>query len=215
MPGVEGEAGASEREVAAAAARKRLRWVAPVAFLVTVGVIFALVLAVHATEPSNGIATIESAGFVKPSSSTPARFALPVLQQAAGEPSDRSTVTMGVLAGKPVVLNLWSSTCSYCKQETPAMEAVAKRVGGAVRFVGVDTLDQKSEALAFLRRYHVTYLQLSDPNETVGSGYAIPGLPVTVFVSAQGKVVGEYLGALNTKTLTHYLGSLFGVHVPA
>jgi hypothetical protein len=38
---------------------------------------------------------------------------------------------------------------------------------------------------------------------------------VTVFVSARGKVVGEYLGALTTMTLTHYLSSLFHVHVPA
>lgn len=212
---MEDEAGTRDRAAAAAVARRRLRWVAPIAFLVTVVVIFALVVAVRATETSSQPATIQSAGFTRPASTTPARFALPVLQQASGQPTPRSTVTMGTLTGRPVVLNMWSSSCTVCKAETPAVESVAKRAGRTVTFVGVDTIDQKPAALAFLRRYHVTYLQLFDPNETVGSGYAIPGLPVTVFVSAKGKVVGEYLGALNARTLTHYLASLFGVRVPA
>jgi thiol-disulfide isomerase/thioredoxin len=122
---------------------------------------------------------------------------------------------MSSLVGKPIVLNMWSITCTVCMAETPAVESVARRVGDSVTFVGVDTFDEKAPALAFLHRYHVTYLQLSDPNEQVGSDYAIPGLPVTVFVSAHGKVVGEYLGALNKTTLAHYLKALFGVPLPS
>ncbi len=93
------------------------------------------------------------------------------------------------------------------------MESIAKRAGRSVRFVGVDSLDQRGTALAFLHRYGVSYLQLFDSAGRVGSGYGIPGFPVTVFVSGQGKVVGEYLGGLSTKTLSHYLGTLFGVRM--
>lgn len=209
------EAEVTDRAAAAAAARRRMRWTAPIAFVATVAVVFALVVAVHATEHANAPRMIESGGFSMPSDRTPARFSLPVLQPASGQAQAAGAVTMASLAGKPVVLNMWSSTCSVCKQETPAVESVARRVGRAVTFVGVDTIDQKASALAFLHRYGVSYLQLYDPNEQVGSAYAIPGLPVTVFVSARGKVVGEYLGALTTMTLTHYLSSLFHVHVPA
>ena|GEM_PF-4764282 len=59
----------------------------------------------------------------------------------------------------------------------------------------------------------MTYLQLSDPAEEVGSAYAIPGLPVTLFVSAKGVAVGEYLGALSSKGLVHCLNVLFGIQV--
>jgi hypothetical protein len=34
-------------------------------------------------------------------------------------------------------------------------------------------------------------------------------------VSGHGKVMGEYLGGLSTKTLSHYLETLFGVRVDA
>lgn len=206
---------ATDRAAAAEAARRRMRWTAPVAFVVTVLVVFALVVAVHTTEHAGAPRMIQSGGFSMPAERTPARFSLPVLQPAAGQAQAEGTVSMASLLGKPVVLNMWSSTCAVCKQETPAVESVARRVGSAVTFVGVDTIDQKASAIAFLRRYGVSYLQLYDPSEQVGSAYAIPGLPVTVFVSARGKVVGEYLGALTTMTLTHYLTSLFHVHVPA
>ena len=185
---------------------------APPAVALLVFVVFALVEALHQTNKMSSMATVQSAGFYAPTKTTPVPFSLPVLQAAASGATDAgSTVGMSSLLGKPVVLNMWSSSCTVCKQETPAVESVAKRVGSAVQFVGVDTIDQRATALSFLHRYGVTYLQLFDQGEHVGSGYGIPGLPVTVFVSAQGKVVGEYLGALSTKTLTHYLGSLFGV----
>lgn len=160
---------------------------------------------------------IQTAGFFRPGRTTPVPFSLPVLQQAisSGHSDRTSSVSMASLRGEPVVLNMWSSSCTICKAETPAMESVARRVRDSVKFVGVDTLDQRGTGLRFLHRFHVTYLQLFDPGEMVGSGYGIPGLPVTVFVSARGKVVGEYLGALSTKTLVHYLRTLLGVRVPA
>lgn len=199
-----------------AALRRRLRWLLPLTLVLTAGLVIALVEAVHSSNQMSNSTMIQSAGFHSPTSTTPVRFSLPVLQQgSASSPGSPATVTMSSLRGKPVVLNMWGSWCTVCKAETPAIESVAKRTGSSVEFVGVDTLDHKTPALAFLHRYHVTYLQLSDPGETVGSGYDVPGLPVTVFVSARGKVLGEYLGALNATTLTHYLKTLFGVRLSA
>lgn len=214
-------ASAQAREVPAPL--RRLRWLVPLAMAVLVFLLFAMVEASHYSRSSKSMSTLQTAGFYAPSDTTPVAFSLPVLQYAssgatrgAGSAGAAgSTVTMSSLAGKPVVLNMWSSSCSVCKQETPAVESVARRVGDAVEFVGVDTLDQKGPALAFLQRYHVSYLELFDQSERVGSGYAIPGLPVTIFVSARDKVVGAYLGALTSKTLSHYLHSLFGLSVPS
>lgn len=186
----------------------------PVTLVVTVGLVVALVEALTYTHKMSSPTMIQTAGFHPPMSTTPVPFSLPILQEGASAAATAPpTVTMSSLRGKPVVLNMWASTCTVCQKETPAIESVARHAGKAVDFVGVDTLDQKAAGLAFLQRYGVSYLQLFDPNETVGAGYDIPGLPVSVFVSSQGKVLGEYLGALNTKTLTHYLETLFGLHL--
>ncbi len=188
----------------------------PLAVVLLAFVVVAAVEAVRQSNTMSGSTQIQTDGFHMPASARPVTFSLPVLQAATGARTAAPTtdaVTMASLRGKPLVLNMWSSFCSVCKQETPAVESVARRVGPSVRFVGIDTLDQRKTALSFLHRYHVTYLQLFDANERVGSGYGIPGLPVTVFVSAHDKVVGEYLGALSSKTLDHYLETLFGVRV--
>lgn len=205
----------TERSTRDPALLRRLRWLVPVAVALLVFVVVAGIEALHQSDKLSGSTTIQTAGFYKPSSTKPVTFSLPALQLATPGPSgDVHSVTMASLRGEPVVLNMWSSFCSVCKEETPAMEAVARRAGDSVRFVGVDTADQRPTALAFLKHYHVTFLQLFDQSERVGSGYGIPGLPVTVFISAHGKVVGEYLGALGTKTLRHYLSTLFGVRLP-
>ena len=200
----------------AAILRRRPRWLVPFALVLTVALVVALVEAFHYSDQMARPGMIQTAGFRAPTSTTPVPFSLPVLQQSASGPRrSTQTVTMSSLRGRPVVLNLWGSWCTVCKTETPAIESVAERAGGSVEFVGVDTLDHTTAALAFLHRYDVTYLQLFDPSETVATGYRIPGLPVTVFVSARGKVLGEYLGALNVMTLAHYLERLFGVQVSA
>lgn len=188
----------------------------PLAAVLLIFVVVAGVEAMHEQDKLSGSTAVQTAGFHTPSSTRPVAFSLPVLQAAVSDPSlDLHSVTMSSLRGEPLVLNMWSSSCTVCKEETPAMEAVARRLGHTVRFVGVDTLDQRATALAFLHRYHVTYLQLFDESEQVGAGYRILGFPVTVFISARDKVVGEYEGALSVKTLEHYLGTLFGVRLPA
>ena len=198
------------------ASPRHLRWLVAVGLAALVLVVVALVVSIHESDTMGSMATIQTAGFSQPGRMTPVPFSLPVLQPGAAAPAhETGFVSMASLRGRPLVLNMWGSYCTVCRRETPAVEAVARRVGAAVRFVGVDTADQRGTALRFLRRYRVTYLQLFDPGERVASGYGVQGLPVTVFVSGSGSVVGEYFGALDAKTLTHYLGTLFGVRVPS
>ncbi|HEY2551615.1 MAG TPA: redoxin domain-containing protein, partial [Streptosporangiaceae bacterium] len=42
------------------------------------------------------------------------------------------------LRGKPIVLNFWSSSCTVCQQEEPAIARVARATRGQVRYLGVD-----------------------------------------------------------------------------
>lgn len=113
---------------------------------------------------------------------------------------------------KPIVLNFWSSTCTPCKQETPALAGVARTLGGKVRFVGIDTVDNRAKATAFVTRYKVSYPIAFDPNGTAANEYGVPGLPVTFFLSSSGKtVLGENIGALTATKLRRILHQLYGM----
>lgn len=124
----------------------------------------------------------------------------------------RGTIDLAGLAGRPLVLNFWSSTCAPCKSETPALVFVARSVGRKVAFLGIDTADQRDSAVAFVARYRVPYPVAFDPQASAASRYGVPGLPVTVFLSPSGKtILGENVGALTTGKLRTILHRLYGV----
>jgi thiol-disulfide isomerase/thioredoxin len=185
----------------------RLRLLVIVAVLVTGFTVLGIVETLHYSSAGSE-STVTSQSFFVPKSTTPVPFSLgPLTSTGKGQRTSLSEVL-----GKPLVLNLWASTCTVCMTETPAFETVARALGGQVTFLGIDTLDTSLHAgLAFAHKYSVTYRQLYDPNGIVATGYGVPGLPVTVFVSAGGKVVGENIGALSAASLRHYLALLFGV----
>jgi thiol-disulfide isomerase/thioredoxin len=61
-------------------------------------------------------------------------------------------VKLSQLQGKPVVLNLWTSWCIYCKQEMPDFEKLYERYGQDVHFlmVNVTGADTRAEAEKYI-----------------------------------------------------------------
>lgn len=142
-------------------------------------------------------------GFTKLDRPAPALL-LPSLRGAG-------TVSIAKLAGKPIVVNFWASTCTVCKSETPAMASVARTLGGKVTFVGIDSVDRHGPAVAFITRYHVPYPIGFDPRGTAAVKYGVVALPVTFFLSPSGKtIMGENIGALTSGSLRTILHQLYG-----
>lgn len=130
-------------------------------------------------------------------------FSLPGLTDAG------RTVSLESLRGHDVVLNFWASWCFPCQAEMPVLQA-AHRADPTVLFVGVDTNDTRAAAMGFLGRVHVSYQTLYDPHGSTATAYGLVGLPTTVFVSRQGKVVGRHAGQLDAATLAAALRQAFG-----
>jgi cytochrome c biogenesis protein CcmG/thiol:disulfide interchange protein DsbE len=112
--------------------------------------------------------------------------------------------------GKDLVVNFWASWCIPCRTEMPLLQSAHLSEHGAVRFLGIDSNDTRSAALAFLGQVHVTYRTLFDPDGGVASSYGLIGLPTTVFISASGKMLGRHMGQLDASTLKAALDEAFG-----
>ena len=104
-------------------------------------------------------------------------------------------------AGHLTMINFWASWCVPCRREAPALAAYAKTPGNPP-LVGVDTNDTRTDALAFIRRYHSRFPNLSDPEGTLSRAYHAPGLPTTIVVDAHGRVAELLAGPQTIRSLT-------------
>lgn len=106
------------------------------------------------------------------------------------------------LLGQPHMINIWASWCAPCREEAPVLARgwpEARRQG--VLFVGLDMQDATDDALNFLEKLGLDYLNIRDPTNEVMRRYGATGIPETYFVSARGEVVGHVIGAISQSSL--------------
>lgn len=116
-------------------------------------------------------------------------FELPLLEE-------RGRLALADLRGRPVVLNFWASWCTPCRDEAPELASVA-REHPDVTFLGMNILDGRAEALSYTKRYRVPYRSVRDTRAVIAKRFGVTGAPETVFIDAQGNIVGTFVGAFS------------------
>jgi cytochrome c biogenesis protein CcmG, thiol:disulfide interchange protein DsbE len=111
-------------------------------------------------------------------------------------------LSLASLRGRVVVLNFWASDCAPCKQEMPRLEAAARRYAATTTFVGIDVVDFKGPARAFLKRYGATYPTVFDPTGVTPGPYGVAATPQTFFVDRKGRLIPPHvLGPVTAASL--------------
>ena len=99
-------------------------------------------------------------------------------------------VRLSGLTGMPTVINLWASWCEPCRKELPLLAKADREYAERVRFIGIDVADTAPEsALRLAQESGVTYPQLVDRGGRTRAPLRYMGLPQTVFVDEQGRMV--------------------------
>ena len=120
---------------------------------------------------------------------------LPVLVAGPGVGPVGSEVSLASLRGRPVVLNLWASWCDPCREEAPILEQVwARYKDRGVVVLGLDTQDLTEKAMAFIRRYRLTYPSLRDPGDDSKRRLGATGVPETWIIDRDGNVALHQIG---------------------
>jgi thiol-disulfide isomerase/thioredoxin len=116
--------------------------------------------------------------------------------------------------GKPVVLNYFAGLCPPCRMELPDFQRLYTGSAKDKFFlIGVDVgpfvgLGSRDDGKALLRELKTTFPAgtIFSADEFRRSG--IFGMPTTVFITADGKILRKYTGSLTRDQMTTFLGEL-------
>ena len=84
-------------------------------------------------------------------------------------------------------------------------------VGGRVSFVGLALQDTRDASAELVELTGVDYPWGLDPNAELFVAFGGFAMPTTVYISADGEVVGQDNGAIDEGALRDRLDDLFGV----
>jgi cytochrome c biogenesis protein CcmG, thiol:disulfide interchange protein DsbE len=127
-------------------------------------------------------------------------FTLSTLNVTGGNASP--TLSLSNYKGRPVVLNVWNSTCVPCIAEAPLLQAQWKQAQArGVVFLGLDLQDVQNDGKHFLQQYSVTYPNVFDATGAVAINYGVTGTPETFFINRQGFIVAHIVGQLTAQSI--------------
>jgi cytochrome c biogenesis protein CcmG, thiol:disulfide interchange protein DsbE len=117
----------------------------------------------------------------------------------------------------PLVVNIWAGTCTECRVEAPQYQAFAAAARGKVAVLGVvdGTYPGESwdDALDASRGLHLGFPSVWDAHGTLVQEVRSIGIPVSLFVAADGKVTGRRLGNVRPGELQKLVKQYLGVDV--
>jgi cytochrome c biogenesis protein CcmG/thiol:disulfide interchange protein DsbE len=118
------------------------------------------------------------------------------------------TANLSSLRGSVVLVNVWASWCTPCRQELPLLSDVAHvyRPDG-LRVMTINTRDGPVPAREFLRQIHARGLTtISDPDGARAVTWGVRGIPETFLVDRDGIVRARRVGAVTPAWLRQQLG---------
>jgi len=98
--------------------------------------------------------------------------------------------------GRPLVINVWASWCAPCRQEMASLERLAWHdAARGFEIIGISTDDDAAAARDWLQATNATLNQFIDSRLQLENMLGAARLPLTVLVSADGRVLAKIYGA--------------------
>jgi thiol-disulfide isomerase/thioredoxin len=159
-----------------------------------------------------GLAAMAAGLWLYQSVLAPARSsaaALATLQSRSFSDLAGSDRTLLDWQGKVRVVNFWATWCEPCREEIPALQRVqAKFAANGLETIGI-SIDHADKVRQFAKNMAITYPLLLGDASVIDVARALGnragGLPYTLVIDAQGKLLASKLGGITEAQLTEIL----------
>lgn len=107
------------------------------------------------------------------------------------------TVPLTDFRGKLVVVNLWATWCAPCLREMPSLDRLQSHFGERLAVLAVSEDRGGSKIVEpFITKLGLKSVKFFvDPKSEVGHALNVRGLPTSVLIDREGKVLGRVEGA--------------------
>tara|TARA_A100001388_G_C28755754_1_gene494862 strand:- start:1286 stop:1804 length:519 start_codon:yes stop_codon:yes gene_type:complete len=96
------------------------------------------------------------------------------------------------------ILNFWASWCAPCRKEHPNLVRLSKIKN--IKLVGVNIKDNVESAKSFLKENGNPFdILAEDKNGKNSVNFGVYGIPETILIDSELKILKKYIGPLNIK----------------
>ena len=113
-------------------------------------------------------------------------------------PARQGFLRLADYKGKTVYLDFWASWCGPCRQSFPWLNDMQARYGDkGLRVIGVNVDQNSKDARAFLKQHPASFDIAFDDAGKVPRAYAIKGMPTSVLIGPDGRLLSVHNGFRN------------------
>jgi cytochrome c biogenesis protein CcmG/thiol:disulfide interchange protein DsbE len=122
---------------------------------------------------------------------------------------DGKRIALAELGDRPLFIYFWASWCGPCELEAPVIQSVwPEYEARGYAFIGINILDNPSEAERFIERHGLTFATARDEQRTVYIDYGVAQLPEAFFVHPGFAVSARFSGELDETNLREQLEAI-------
>lgn len=153
-------------------------------------------------------APTQRASVAATATSTGAESAADLFYRQRLRDASNAELDMGRFRGRLVVVNFWATWCAPCVEEIPSFSKVHADVREQVAFVGLG-IDSIGNVIGFAERFKPSYplVAAGGPGTDLARAFGDDqgGLPYTVLLGPDGRVLERRLGRLDEPTLRGWI----------